>query len=74
MDPNDSNMKLLLDARCTENLPSGAFLVLKSLPGEVFLYHEGGVHSVLNGVSEILLGGGGVIQLNHFFITELDGE
>jgi hypothetical protein len=59
MDPNDSNMKLLLDARCTENLPSGAFLVLKSLLGEVFLYREGGIHSVLNAVSEMVFTFGG---------------
>jgi hypothetical protein len=33
-------------------VPFGAFLVLESLPGEVFLYRQCGVHSVLNAVTE----------------------
>lgn len=48
----DSWQILLLDARYTKNLPFGAFLVLESLQGEVFLYRQCGVHSVLNAVTE----------------------
>jgi len=49
----DSWQFLLLDARCTENLPFGAFLVFESLLGEVFLYRQCGVHSILDAVTEI---------------------
>jgi len=34
-------------------VPFGAFLGLESLPGEVFLYRQCGVRSILNAVTEI---------------------
>ena len=44
---------LLLDARCTENMPFETFLVLESLPFQVFLYRRCGVYSSLNDGTEI---------------------
>ena len=81
----DSWKILLLVARCTENLPFGAFLVLESLPGEVFLYPQCGVQSTLRAVTEtdFLLWWscpsmrhkdlGVEVQLHQFFITSLYG-
>jgi hypothetical protein len=80
----DSWQILLLDARCRENLPFGAFLVLESWPGEVFLYCQCWVHSVSNAVTEtdFLLWWscpsmchkdlGVEVQFHQFFIKALD--